>query len=134
MIYKNKFTQENAEWQALNSKFTKLEQKILDYIINRCLYKEAFRASYQTIANQIKCSRRTVIRAVKYFSELNLLRKNHPDLMEVCIFEVNRDIYNFADAFRYKFKSLYKSAIAMALNPFKNFVTPFIIKEDVLKK
>ena len=98
------------------------------------MYKQVFRASYQTIANQIGSCRRTVIRAVKYFTEIGLIKKEHPDLMEVCIFEINREIYSYADNLRYKFKSLYRAAILTALNPFKNFVTPFIIKEDVLKK
>jgi|GEM_PF-5015700 len=108
MITRIKFTQQNTEWQALNSEFTKLDHKILDYFINRCRMKWTFRASYQTIADSIKCHEKTVRRAVNKFISMGLMSKSIPRFMDICDFFINKGIYKFADYFRYKFNSLKK--------------------------
>lgn len=130
-----KITVEKSLLQALNSKFSKFEQKILDYFINRGRMKFRFRASYQTIANFIGCNEKTVRRAVNKFIDLRLIKKSRKHFMDICEFAINKLIYDFADYLRYKFNSLKKHYnLARKVYWLKNVRPLFNKSSNLLKK
>lgn len=108
MFIEIKFTSKKNVMQALSASFSKLEHKALNYMINRCRMNPSFSASYQTIAKSLKCSEKTIRRAVNKFISMGLMTKSVRYCMDICKFTINASIYKFADYFRYKFDSLKK--------------------------